>query len=506
MNNQNYIDKYLKYKQKYFKLQNQLGGVQCLKYGFIQHKGECIYDSFITIMLLSDDIGDYIQYIINDKFINSVNLDDSIDCFIRESRKYNFLLPINIEITDLELFYSISKEYLINVINRFKNKQEQNYGLPPYNFRLQREISQDCSIYSVINSLRLYNINNYSQKNPNYDYHSGNYMSVYINIQLFNYYFQNNNTFINTHTFNRHNIHLLTNDLLCVTSGINTSISRMDLQSCRYDNHSTAYYKCDNTYYYYDDNGLKGDSVFIQYDWFLILSEYINGNKEINLFDILEADIKKNIKRYNPNKKYILKYLNFYYIDTFKNEDDYYHKLLLNFNYYTLFNNPRANKKLLLNEDYIIKNIELYPSIIGYIEYSGLPLTFNKQFMLKAVSIEGMSIKYDRTHNPDIIINAIKNNQLSYNLVDFRIISPGAKNKIILELIELVIKNNCNFKLFKILHYDFNAVRTIVSNNGLLLEFARRFNDNYEIVERAVEQNMLAIKYASERLQSIFFL
>ena len=39
------MEKYLKYKNKYVTLKNQIGGVRRLPKGFIQHDGECWHDS-----------------------------------------------------------------------------------------------------------------------------------------------------------------------------------------------------------------------------------------------------------------------------------------------------------------------------------------------------------------------------------------------------------------------------------------------------------------------------
>ena len=86
------MEKYLKYKNKYINLKNQIGGVVCLDDGFVQHYSECWHDSLLTALLLSNEFGDKIQSIILEK-----EIDEIISC----NKPNNFLLPLNIDYDDL---------------------------------------------------------------------------------------------------------------------------------------------------------------------------------------------------------------------------------------------------------------------------------------------------------------------------------------------------------------------------------------------------------------------
>ncbi len=168
MNNTNYEDKYLKYKNKYLQTKEILeGGVKIPKLGFQQHDGECWNDTLSTLLLYNHTTGDIIQDIFNNFTIEQIF--EKIDKNISSGKIPSCFFPINIEETnkkEFDYFVTQSKIYIENMYNRYKNEllkvpkldsQEKPILIPGIP---QRECSYDESINSVKSILDITNINN----------------------------------------------------------------------------------------------------------------------------------------------------------------------------------------------------------------------------------------------------------------------------------------------------------------------------------------------------------
>ncbi len=144
-----YYSKYLKYKNKYINLKNthQIGGANCLKYGYQQHSGECWHDSLSMLMMQSDGLKDiFIPQ------LKVVNVDDVhrnlVALFAPENIDRNaYLLPFSIYIYYLRNkadvaninriiidFLNLSKEYVKNHIQRALNRISYDEEMSRYGY------------------------------------------------------------------------------------------------------------------------------------------------------------------------------------------------------------------------------------------------------------------------------------------------------------------------------------------------------------------------------------
>ena len=437
--------KYLKYKNKYLLLKNQIGGVLCPNYGFTQHSGECWHDSFSTIICFSD----IIQSIVLQEYFN---LDDFIDC-----KKTNFLLPINYNLFDIEEFNIYSKEYLLNLIERLKNKLKDNSlslldfidkkpseidkqnleGDIPDNVRpsIVKSSSFKNSLACVSSSYNRYNFNIIERFDKK---QGGLYLHELINLQLINYYFSQNNTFINIKKFNIKNILQLTPEFISNVTGISLHLAD-EIDPI----HQTAFYECGGQLFYYDTNGLEDGNVIIKFNWKSIMISLI---KDSTFIEKLEVEIRNHTTFSRNITTFVC-----YYIDTFDNEQDYYYKLFKNYNYFCTYKNERLR---LLTENPII--LELAKENFGYVYCN---LTYNKiitdEEWLDLVKINGMSLKYapiEIKSNKEISSVAIKENNRAYDFINE--LSLDKKIDIIID----VSKNNIRF-LYKIPKNIYNNQR-----------------------------------------------
>jgi len=325
-----HYNKYLKYKSKYLKLVNQSGGVKCLSVGFIQHASHCGYDSILTAFLLSDGIGDNIQHIIKDIPIPEI---------LKRPKKYEFLLPINIDKKNDILFNDLSEKYITNIITRFNNKVESDdKPRPP---TLARQQSFKCAVNSFDALEEIVNINNKKF-----------FMEelYFMGPQFYNYYFQSDEQkFINFLFIDQHqcNIDQFNIELLNKTSSIIISVWN-DRTSTT---HAICFFKCGGQYYLYDNEKIKEDKfqpteklTTIENNWYAMLKNIIETLGCGKIFTALPSYIQyynEKMKEY-PIRIFSLKV---YYIDDFIDEKDYYRKLLSqNINYSDYFNNDRVQK------------------------------------------------------------------------------------------------------------------------------------------------------------------
>ena len=168
--------KYLKYKKKYFALQDILtysrnsnkpkgslehmnknkylslrdglnknklsGGAICPRIGFNQHSGECWNDSFSMIMLYSDYLSDPIQQLFDNDFLWNGIYDPNelwIE-YINDFENNKHLLPPNIETKeDFNKFLTEGKLYIEQLFNRYHNdKKPQVEGTQSYLLKPQK--------------------------------------------------------------------------------------------------------------------------------------------------------------------------------------------------------------------------------------------------------------------------------------------------------------------------------------------------------------------------------
>jgi hypothetical protein len=350
--------KYLKYKNKYTNLKNQIGGLGCLNIGFVQHEGECWHDSLMTALLLSNEFGDNIQKIL---------LHVDIDTIISRPKTYKFLLPININYDDesFHKFQKYSKIYLENIKNRLESKLRQSPTADPIIYKpssLKRQNSYSTSICSSNILLEIYNINN----NPKQNY-GGNLLTDIITIQFYNYFFQTENKFINLEQiYNFDNNLEIDCSILEKTNCILITITS-PISNDKSEGHAVCFFKCNYNseinYYYYDDNGI-GDitdnktnyKVFHKYNW---NEKFIS--KDISFCKLLE-DIK-DMSIYLNDEKYKtwkISNISLLYYDYFKNESEYYNKLIPSI--YMCFSNSLLLSNRIREIDDSLKS-EIFPKI-----------------------------------------------------------------------------------------------------------------------------------------------
>ena len=348
-----YFKKYKLYKNKYLILKNQLGSAhKCPIYGFTQHSGECWHDSFSTIICFADTLNDRIQSVLSSDF----NLDEFIDSV----KNHKFLLPINYDFEEIDDFMVQSKIYLKNFIQRLSNKldenklsleefvakkpsekeietilkSEQNINIhgETSNYKFPTRITRSNSFINTTTCA----INTYKRHDRNiikgqeailYNGHGGDVLHGLLNLQLINYYFYQDNTFINVNRFNKNNISELTDEFIDRVTGIALFMIREG------KGHQIAFYQCDGKLFYYDDSGLRSGNVITdRYNWKLKLKE---KSKDVDFFSKIDNDLG-----FQTSKIFEIEC---YYIDTYECEEDYYIKIFKNYNYFNKYNNSRLS-------------------------------------------------------------------------------------------------------------------------------------------------------------------
>jgi hypothetical protein len=401
----NYQNKYLKYKNKYLELK-QKGGVECSIVHFIQHKGECWHDSLLTIFFFSDVIGDRIQKIIKSK---------KNDYFLSKL-EHEFLLPMNIDNYDeFECYIDLFKIYISNIIDRFKNKIDQEDDLPDQSrLLLKREISSTCSITSTITIKNIINIKEETKLLTELDEHLGSSLSALMTIQTINYFFQQDNYFINSIIINnnllvKNSTNKLTQELLDKTNAIYISVS-----SSKNISHVVCFFRCNDQCMYYDDNGLDDNKINVRnvaiFDWYTFIKKYIELSKEDSLMKDLLNEIKKLYTKEYFNNFLIIGYLIFIYEDTFSDKLDYYKKSIPNFiELYSYYKN-----NLLYNRLYS-KEIVLTIVTNNGLKLSNIPkeLMIDKDILLAAVTNNGFALQFvpKELQNKEIVLAALTNNK-----------------------------------------------------------------------------------------------
>ena len=148
--------------------------MKCQAEYFTQHQGECWHDSLQMLLLFNNDIGDRLQQIIKTKTIQEI---------IESPKKYNFLLPINIEYDDD--ISSIFSKYITDMILRFQNKICTIK--PP---ELKRSISFTTGISTAQEALKISDFKKegkYKSINT-LEYHGGSIIDNLTVLQTINYF------------------------------------------------------------------------------------------------------------------------------------------------------------------------------------------------------------------------------------------------------------------------------------------------------------------------------
>jgi hypothetical protein len=298
-----YRDKYLKYKQKYINLKNNLKGGACEKcpiWGFQQHIGECWHDSLSTIMLFSDGICDIIQQIFkNDIETIITQINKNID----ENKIPNYYLPFNIEPSDKDFFKNEVNEYVRQLYFRYHNESKEVALLDTLKADIKkypffRQPSLDCSLDSIENIFNIVNINNNKPTKYLKDIHGGSTIHDLTVLSVINYCFMNYNRYANLNenkyitsfyldlSYNRllvanfnkkakeilenyikyieYIISLLDTDILCIAISLINRTTR--------EGHAQAFIKCNGKLYFYDNNGIekidyKFNTTLVEFNW-----------------------------------------------------------------------------------------------------------------------------------------------------------------------------------------------------------------------------------------------
>jgi len=462
---QTYYNKYLHYKQKYLNLQsliasytkNQSGGTKCLdnNNGFHQKKSECWHDTLLMIILFSNFEENKILFGDEEQYINPIQqklLDHSfiLNEFIYDDREYNsFLLPINFNLDEKQKFNDHGLNYIEAIYERLINILDETR--PP---TLKRQISHQNTfkgidyIYQVYNHQTFY-LREYKRKKNNL----GDYFTALSIVNIFNYYFFKNK-FINIYNISKNNIYLL--DMLSNKNIIGVILtSSMKINNDNESiNHVTALYKCNNIYFFYDNEGnLINDGVSIKFDW---------SNFDIfKNFEELYNSISLLYKNQETTDYYYISELHFLYMDEFKSDNEYIDKIKHNFIYYMeIYYNNRFNSYLESKFSEIYNNINVYD---------------NSYLIL---SCEKNNIEYVKLllSYPDININQ-QNNKRNSALIH----ACSNQNE---DIVKLLLENkNIDISLFNNVG-DTALIITCWHNNlnifNLLLPFIKKDDINFK--------------------------
>jgi hypothetical protein len=294
--------KYKKYKKKYLELITKqkkiemMGGdcSTCPKLGFAQHFGECWHDAYVTLLLYTDGIGEHIQKIFDDPAFDIEKIMNY--AFTYAPKK---LIPYNIDEEDYDIFKKYSGDYILKLRNMYMNdkrniikKQTKTgkniiIGQPRYDM-------VDESLSCVLNINNILNINAYIKK----QFKAGttgeeiNTILQIVNLFLLQYEQTENKIIINTILNDRTDLTKIENAVE-IANGISISVF-----ADNYDYnipsvaHQQLFFKCNNEFYIYDNNGANKMLSEDGYNFSLIT----NNEKEL-------AKITKSIQKYTSFKE-----------------------------------------------------------------------------------------------------------------------------------------------------------------------------------------------------------
>ena len=257
-----YYQKYLKYKNKYLDLkQNITGGAYtgpvCINKGFRQHKGECWHDAISMALMYADEFKELTQ-----ERLYNLSVDDLI------SRGNPLHKPVLVTIKpELEDKYiRLAREYLSKIKQRFINHYDEYIRLQPTDIvqfheddstPLQRQKSLELGIDSAVCAYKIGEIYNDIFPEDLGDKHGGSNSKVNITIELFNQYLMRSR-FIYPIFITRNPSENINKYMIDKTVAIYVTCHNKDSPA----GHAISFYKCNGEYYGYDNNiGL------FKFDW-----------------------------------------------------------------------------------------------------------------------------------------------------------------------------------------------------------------------------------------------
>ena len=314
----NYKEKYFKYKNKYLDLKQQYGSAcnNCPILGFHQYSkgqfvGTCSNDTFLTLLLYSDDLSENIQNIFNAilRFYNVPDPNSDLLDFKQEEQdvqkkqeeqdvqkkqeqdvqleyfsnmsyeefkqKYEklitedkqtknilnvdldigqnkFFLPLNIDDKNYDYFYNEGVQYIYNTFFRYYNDMKKLRN--PIE-KLKRQISFQQNEACMNNLLNICNINSTIRIST-----PSNIVSNYITSNIFNYFLMNcKKKFLNLKIINLDNTDINNiielKQMLIKCSNVGMILKSIDKE--KKSGHINGFIKCKNVEYFYDDNGLN---------------------------------------------------------------------------------------------------------------------------------------------------------------------------------------------------------------------------------------------------------
>jgi hypothetical protein len=274
--NNNYYQKYLKYKNKYLSLKNQMkGGAYtkslCVDNPYHQHNGECWHDVICMVLHFSDDIKDFIQ----PQLYNKLSEAD-----FQTKQKNDLFLPLDLEHDKINIYYANVFKYIEGLSERFINHYDNDKffdiknTVGNYERYEQLEEIKKIPIITKPTLVRQKSIQHgvetavcirqifsgYDDGTENiYESHGGGRQDDLNIVNIHNQFFLAQfNKYISIHVFpfgyknifetlyTKKYLKYLFDNSFAITMNVNKN--RM------YSNHVNSIFKCDNEFYYYDDN------------------------------------------------------------------------------------------------------------------------------------------------------------------------------------------------------------------------------------------------------------
>lgn len=316
--------------------------------GFRQHSGECWNDSDMMIFCFTDGIKEKVQEfftLIDD--LDIVYIEKALYSLYNEDfdqehkTNFNFLIPFNINYLDetkddYVRFKEHAISYISNMYHRYKNLMPETDPLlsrfKNVSNTLTRSISFETSLLCVDSNYLIESINAVSKiETDSRKRHGGSSLNKYFNSCIINYFIM---TFKMTLANARYiTINNITNVNPNLSDILAVSILSRDKSKLHRDSiHANAFIICNQTPYFYDDNGVNdvGNLTFInQFDWkrhiLKLKNKEINNN---NFFNFPEC--RGYLKGYNMDILFLFEMTNnIEYVKTNINSnlylfDDYY--------------------------------------------------------------------------------------------------------------------------------------------------------------------------------------
>ncbi len=326
MDNKFYL-KYLKYRSKYLSLKKLTGGANCPKIGYNQHIGECWHDALSIILLYSDELSDHHQVLFDNPSFNARNIVKRDPSTFKKH-----LMPINIELEDYDLFFNSSEDYINSLYRRYINDKRpispsiRSIPVSPdmkwtdivSTPSIIRQDSGDMSLGCVKSIYDISNINNVNPIEYTDTNHGGLVNHNYVTVATVNFFLTsyNTNKYIDMSKIKLYDtitgtIDKVIHNLERIKINIqNCHAIVLELKSDNYTSgHAVACIKCNNKYYFYDNNGINhtSDKLSVEFNWKDELINRIDGI--INIFEKYSiTEISELLKRLFSTNKF--NYLN----------------------------------------------------------------------------------------------------------------------------------------------------------------------------------------------------